>query len=121
MRQLGMLQALNHQVKVTLVKESEASDIEGLEGLYDPQHSTIHLNRSLMHTLPQVQDTAVHETLHFLLAVSGVRNMLKTTTRLNDQAYEDFEESMVRMLTPALLGVLPSLDRVLKNLKRIYS
>ena len=56
----------------------------------------------------QERDTLVHECIHMFLVQSGIRSMLEAHHGKRD-GFEEFEESIVRVATPHLVGYLKGL------------
>lgn len=56
----------------------------------------------------QERDTLVHECVHMFLVQSGIRSMLEAHHGKRD-GFEEFEESIVRVATPHLVGYLKGL------------
>lgn len=52
----------------------------------------------------QEQDTIMHECLHMFLHQSGIRQLLESSCKVPD--FEQFEETIVRVATPHLVGYL---------------
>jgi hypothetical protein len=54
----------------------------------------------------QERDSIVHETVHGFLYLSGARHQLKFALGPKFKGFEDFEELIVRNMTPHLVGLL---------------
>ena len=53
----------------------------------------------------QERDTVMHELAHMFLILSGIRSMLEAQFGKRD-GFDEFEESLVRVATPHLVGYL---------------
>lgn len=123
MRLLGKLECLGHTVPVIQGTEREYPDyLNGSEGYYDTRGSNIYVRctEHVKGSPTRIRDVIAHEGVHFLLEVSGVSNYLNQKLRLSQEAYDEVEEDIVRMVTPGLIQLAASLMRLvdLKNLAR---
>lgn len=72
---------------------------------YDPQSSQIRVQSDF--SKDGIQDTLLHETLHAVLGISGAMTHINTGLKKKFHN-EDFEETLVRVMTSTLFQALVS-------------
>lgn len=80
-----------------------ASPEEPLDGYFDCACTTIFVREG--QSPSQEANTVMHEQVHAFLYLSGLGHLLASATDLKGQAYEDFEEVLVQLATPHLVGL----------------
>jgi hypothetical protein len=104
-RKLGIIDVCGVPYTVLEVVPGEnPGDMTDLQtGYVDVDECRIWLRKA-----PKVRQREVlfHEIVHATLEESGIGRYLSRVTRLDGQSYEDFEEDLVRLLTPTLRTTL---------------
>lgn len=92
---------------VYLAKEEEFPEgFRGVEGFTDPTNATILICNGI--SKDRVLDTLLHEMLHAALEASGAQHVFDSNVKGGEAKQMQFEETVVRMLTPCLLRALIS-------------
>lgn len=120
MVEVGPFSVLGILKNVVLTNSSEPDfDMSGQAGSHDPSTGRIEINTDMVSEATVVRETIVHEAVHAFICDSGARHMLQSALGYSESKYEDFEEGLVRALTPALLSALPSLWALIGTLTKV--
>ena len=90
------------RVPIYRVSPGTISDMGDEWGRADFQRMCIFIRADQHPT--QERDTIVHECIHMFLVQSGLRSMLEAHHGKRE-GFEEFEESLVRVATPHLVGL----------------
>lgn len=88
-------------------------------GSHDPPTGEILVNLEQAGEHTSIRETIIHESIHAIIAATGVQHMLMAALGYNDEKYEAFEESIVLAMTPAVNSMLPSLWALLGTSTKI--
>lgn len=89
---------------IVYANEEEEPELVGAEGLCDHKNCRIVIKEGI--DPKRLKNVFVHEVLHGLINESGVRNEIETVARKDA---DEWEERVVRMLTPHLCDLLEQL------------
>lgn len=118
-----LMNSLVKKVLLASIDEANGNLEDGDEGAHDPQGGCIYIHDKWLQGADahRARETIAHEIVHALLDASGVRVKLRTLLGVSDARWEEIEEEIVLMLTPAYLSSLASAFKVLAiaNVRRV--
>lgn len=100
------------------VISGQASEIPGLdmaEGLCIREKNTIYLREGMPDS--RTRDALLHEIIHAYLEASGLGHLIQSNLREN-VVYEDFEETLIRLIVPSLLRLVEDNNSALASILR---
>lgn len=110
MKRVGKITVLGVTVCVVVASVEEVGDAKTLSdddyASYEDSNNTIYLNAKYGEP-SSLQANLSHELMHVWFEQSGARYYLRTMLRMTSTEFEPVEETLIRMMSPALLSSLP--------------
>lgn len=91
------------EYRVVFATSEEVPALEANEGYTSCETNTIYLASNIPRS--RMRDALVHEVCHAFLEASGVGSFLQTSLK-DKAAYDDFEETLIRVLVPHVLRLV---------------
>ncbi len=98
------------KVGVWLGHHSEVSVLETAEGAAHGPSGTIIIDGDL--AVDGAEETLVHEELHLMFDYTGARHILRTELGITDEKWSVAEETIIRLLAPAILNSYRAMGRI---------
>ena len=119
MKHLGRINVLGELVGVVLGTIDDFSDTDMSENVcasYDGKENVIRINVERSKSPGQARGNLLHELVHAWFRISGARYFLSTQMpKFSTEALDEVEETLVRMLTPAIDSSFDDLEKILRT------
>lgn len=119
LREVRRLSICGLEYRVVFASAVEVPALADNEGWTSTETNTIYLDASVPRT--RLRDALVHEVLHAVLEASGLGSLLATALKQSSQAYEDFEETLVRLAVPHVLRLIEENGKALIEPPRVLA
>lgn len=116
MREVRKLSICGLEYRVVFASSEEVPALENNDGYTSCESNTIYLRSDLPRS--RMRDTLVHEICHAFLEASGLGSFCETSLK-DKSAYDDFEETLIRVAVPQLLRLVQENGKALIEVPRV--
>lgn len=104
MREVTKLTVCGLTYRVVFATADEVHHLEESEGFASLSTNTIYVREGMPKS--RTRDALVHEIMHAFLEATGLGSFLKDNFRGSEEAFSNFEETLIRLTVPALIRLI---------------
>lgn len=113
MREVRKLTICGLTYRVVYATADEVHHLEDTDGYCSMATNTIYVRSGMPKT--RTRDALVHELMHAFFEASGVGSFMKDNFRGDEEAFDKFEETFIRLTVPSLLRLVDDNGDALVN------